>query len=317
MTTNTLFLGDLNYKNIILHLLEGNVKVNEVTNLRDAELVYCVYGRGPKLTLKTLNFWLNNDQKFILHWIGTDVLTHINKLSNNRNIKSLIYHKLWNYLLKRKTRKGSMINLCCAPWLCDELESVGILSNYIPITTINKSEFKFDEIKRDIDFMSYLPQGRGDLYNAEEIFKLAKKLINYKFVIIVPDISNLAELKYKNISENIQFLPKIQSSEITKLYRRAKIFLRFTNHDGLSLSVIESLANRMNVCWTYNYSNVEKICLPLGKNEIDLLEEKINQWSPNYNGQNFILSELNNEVVKIKFNTACQFFFNYSYDNHS
>lgn len=309
MSTKTYFCGDLMYKEIILQLLENNLKIEEVNHLDQAEFVYCVYGRGPKLNFKTLNFWLNNKQKLILHWIGTDVLTHVNKLKSNRNIRSLIYHRIWNFIIKRKTRNGSMINLCCAPWLCDELSIVGIKSEYLPLTTINKDKFNFEEVSREIDFMSYIPQNRAELYHSEDIFKLAVFLKEYKFLIIVPDINKISELSFKNIPENVLFIPKINHEEVTSLYRKSKVFLRFTEHDGLSLSVIESLANRTHVFWTYDFENVQKIKLPITENNFKLFTEALENWHPNFKGQEHVLTTLNIETIKNKFNIVLKLFF--------
>jgi hypothetical protein len=299
-TVRVFFGGDISYKSIIYHFLKPNSTIIEVTNLRDADLVYWVYGRGPTLNFKNLFFWISNRQKFILHWIGTDVLTHVSKLQS-RKIKTFIYHHFWNFLIKRKIKNNSMLCLCCAPWLCRELEEVGVSAQYIPLTTIENRNQEFEEEERTYDFMTYLPQGRLEIYNGETILQIAGVLTEYKFLIIVPDINDLSELKLHYKAQNITFQTKVDFKEMQTLYRNSKCFLRFTKHDGLSLSVMEATINRMHVFWTYEFPFVQKVDI---KNEEELkilLKRKIENWSPNYEGQTYILNEFRIDRIAEKF----------------
>lgn len=310
MATKVFFCGDLGYKPIILKLLSGLITVEETDALDKADLVYCVYGKGPKLNIKTSGFWLGNRQKYILHWIGTDVLSHVNKLTPRTNLRSRAYHTVWNYILKRKTRRKSMVNLCCAPWLCDELSVTGVKADYLPLTTLKKSTASLAEQVRDIDFLSYLPQARMDLYNANEVFRLAALLPGSKFTVIVPDADNASEVRYTNVPANVTFVPKMDHQQVLQLYRRSKIFLRFTQHDGLSLSVIEALANKMHVMWTYPFQHVQHITLPVTDSVAAQAKQLITNWTPNTAGQDFVLSELDSDVVKSRFDAMLNEFLN-------
>jgi len=294
------FGGDLSYKEIILFFFSKNISFIEVDDIKNADIIYWIYGKGPALNFKNLNIWISNKKKIIVHWIGTDVTTHLTKVKKNKKIKSRIYHKIWTYLICRKIKKGSMLNFCCAEWLCEELAETKIKSHYLPLTTLRKELFSFKESNRTIDFISYWFQKRIDEYNGELIFKIARKMSNYKFAVIIPDIIKRSELEINNIPENLTIMPRTDFSKMNEIYRNSKCFLRFPIHDGLSLSVLESIANRLQVFWTYKFPNVIKVEL----NDEDLLVQNlstvIENWQPNYEGQNKVLKDFDlEEIVKI------------------
>ncbi len=311
MRIKVFFSGDLSYKGIINKLLENSITIEETFNLKEADLIYCVYGRGPSLNFTNRKLWFSK-QKLIVHWIGTDVLTHVNKLTKNKNLRSLYYHKLWNKIIKIKTENKSMLNLCCAPWLCEELNQVGVKSTYVPLTTINQDLLLFEEEPRYYDFMSYLPQNRSELYNAEEVLKLARILNKRSFLIIVPDVSNISELKYLNVPSNTKIITRVSHEETIKLYRKSKFFLRFTEHDGLSLSVIESIASKSHVYWTYPFHNTFHIKLPLTNEQMSDMDKQVELWKPNNEGYEYISRELKIDKIQNEFkNTFTSFYFNY------
>jgi len=297
------FGGDLSYKDIVYSFLKKNMLVIEVDSLREADLIYWVYGNGPALNFKNLKFWVfSRNQKLILHWIGTDVLNHLIKIKSKK-LKSRVYYRIWNYLILRKIKNKAMFNFCCAPWLCEELEGAGIISSYLPLTTIKKELFDFPEKGRDFDFMSYLPQGRMDLYNGEYILNIARQMTESKFAIIIPDINSVSELKLVDVPANVIIFPRIEFSKMTEIYRNSKCFIRLTKHDGLSLSVMESLANRLQVFWTYDFPHVHKVNINDEKGVLESLKLIINSWSPNNDGQTYVLNNLNLPEIEKQFTT--------------
>lgn len=305
------FGGDTSYKEIVSAFLSKCSTYIEVSKINDADLIYWVYGNGPAFNFKNFTFWIKNNKKFILHWIGTDVLTHISKLRSTK-LKSRLYYGIWNRLILRKVKRRSMVNLCCAPWLCEELAEIGIPSTYLPLTTIKKEKFDFHESERGYDFMSYLPQGRMNLYNGEEVIKVASKMNIYRFILVIPDINSINELALKQIPDNITIIPRVDFEKMTDIYRNSKCFLRFTKHDGLSLSVIEAMANRMQVFWTYKYPNVHYVNLADRDNLLNLLYNTIENWKPNFEGQSYVLNNLNIHEIELKFLPIFQQLYDYN-----
>ena len=300
---NVFIGGDLSYKNIIITFLESSYDFELTEQFERADLIYWVYGNGPDLS-KNIKFWLVSKKKIILHWIGTDVLRHISKIKS-KNLKSLIYYRLWNYLIKRKVEKGDMINLCCAPWLIEELNNVGLNPKYVPITTINTSMHYDISIKRKFDFMSYIPQHSFDFYGGNLIFKLAEELKEFSFQILIPDIASFEEFSaYYPIPKNVTLLSRIEPLNMHKYYKKSKCFLRFTKHDGLSLSVIEALFNQLQVLWKYKLPTVTQIELKNIAALKEVMISTIRNWQPNFEGQKFVRDELNLIEATEKFKIA-------------
>ncbi len=308
---NVFFGGDISYKSIVANFLETDILINEVNAIKDAQLIYWVYGSGPKLTLKTLPFWLKSKQKIIIHWIGTDVLSRVTK-SKSKKIKTAIFFRIWNKLIEFKVKKKYMLNLCCAPWLCDELKQININSKYIPLTTIPGEKRNFKEKKREYDFMTYLPHSRWDFYNGDIILRIAKELKSRKFLLCIPDINNESHLQKDFRLPNITVISKIPHEQMTEYYRKSKCFLRFTNHDGLSLSVIEALMNKLHVFWTYHFPYVQFINITDSESLKDRLNDFTENWEPNSYGQEYAYNNLNIRSIKNMFSKLFRQFYDYN-----
>jgi hypothetical protein len=89
-----------------------------------------------------------------------------------------------------------------------------------------------------------------------------------------------------------------------ELYSKSKFFLRFTEHDGLSLSVLEALYFKLQVLWTYSFPHVYHI-----KNNdilIESLPDIVNEWRPNDEGHEYVLNNYSINVWKKDFSKLIQ-----------
>jgi hypothetical protein len=298
------FGGAINYKNSITSSF-GKLELEVVENLsKSVDIVYWVYGAGPNL-LSNIRLWLNKKPFLILHWIGTDVLVWNEKIKNGR-LKSKLYYQIWKLLIKYKQKRGSLINLSGAEWLKDELEEIGISSIVLPITTINEDLIKIDSgnTNRNIDFISYTPFARFEFYGGTKILELAELLPEYNFLLILPDISEIKANLFKKIPKNVNLSAQINFDEMQKLLRNSKCFLRFTKHDGLSLSVLESLLANTHVLWTHEFPFTQKINLNSNKNDIlKQLMIIISNWQLNQSGRDFVIKNFVSSKFVSNFNT--------------
>lgn len=298
------FGGDLYYKNHIVELVKEKINLIEVSEIIESDIIYWIYGPGPDLK-KYFKFWLSTHKAvLIIHWIGSDVLKYKNKYHQKKITMSKINFLIIKKLIQRKYKHNNLIHLAGAPWLFDELKELNIESRYFPLTKIDPSKYEYSQYNnnvKNIDFLSYLPQSRFDFYGGHEIFNIARILKNRKFIITVPDISDIDDLKIADVPDNVTLLPKVNDEEILQLFKKAKCFLRFTKHDGLSLSVLEALYFQLKVFWTYDFNFVNKAetkdCAKLAKQ----LDSCIEKWKPNIEGHKYILENFQVRSLKSKY----------------
>lgn len=249
-------------------------------------VIYYVYGKGP-VPHKNLKLWLSRKNLLILHWIGTDVLNAINPDANRRFYQK-VYETVWNILLRYKYKSNTLVHLAGAPWLVEELATIGIKAKYLPITSINTKnlEQSTNIIEKDIDILSYVPFKRFSFYGGNEIIKLAEEFPSYKFFLLHPDLDEITPDITKMYPENVIISPKVEFEDMQKLYLSSKVFLRLVEHDGLSLSVLEALFYKLQVFWTYPFPNVHYV------KDHELLKVDIKQnvenWVPNEQGHEYI-----------------------------
>lgn len=300
MKKNIYFGGAKNYSDLIFKGLkkENYSIINELNS--SVDIIYWIYGGGPKL-YKNLYYWLNPRKKIIIHWIGTDVLVWGRKINSN-NLRTRIYYKLWKSVIKYKVKTGQCINLAGAEWLKDELNEIGITSIVVPITSINLEIIKYiNRTKNDrlYDFISYTPYERFEFYGGHKIVEIAKVMKDRKFLLVMPDLQNLNKLDLK-YPPNVKIIPQINFIEMQKYLSNSKCFLRFTEHDGLSLSVLEALMHGLNVIWTYNFDYCKYINFYEMKTTeiIELLYKTVNEQIPKNDAHEFVLT--NFSVNKIQ-----------------
>jgi len=149
-------------------------------------------------------------------------------------------------------KRGGFIYLAVAPWLVDELSKVHIQATYLPITSIDIHNLGTvdSQQEKDIDFLRSVPFKRFDFYGGDNIVKLARRWQNYQFLIICPDLTEIPSDFIEQMPKNILVSPKVEGIKMPELYQRSKFFIRYTQHDGISLSVLEALYFNLEVLWT-------------------------------------------------------------------
>lgn len=262
-------------------------------------VIYYVYGKGPS-PHRNLKLWLSRKNLLIVHWIGTDVLNAIN---SNTHIKlhEKIYQTLWNFLLTYKYENNTLVHLAGAPWLVDELATVGIKAKYLPITSINTRNLEqfTNSAEKDIDIISYVPFNRFSFYGGDEIIKLAEELPAYKFFLLHPDLDEINPTINQNYPENVIVSQKVKFEDMQNLYSRSKVFLRLTEHDGLSLSVLEALFYKLQVFWTYPFPHTHHV-KDYETLKMDI-KKNVENWVPNEHGHEYIMNNFQIGNWKIQF----------------
>jgi hypothetical protein len=271
--------------------------------LAESDVVLWLYGKGPSVT-KNLLVWFRKDPLIINQWIGSDVAGEKEK-RHQRGINRILTG-IFNAVWKRKLQRGGLINLTSAPWLVDELSALGIPATSLPITTIDKNKLGTigSQPVKDIDFLSYVRFGRFDFYGGDKIVKLAKRWPQYTFMIICKDLQEVPCGFTEKMPKNLTVFPRVPSSEMYELYKRSKFFLRYTEHDAVSLSVLEALYFNLQVLWTYDFPYTMKIgTYDALSGAIPVLVET---WRPNEGAHAWVVENFSVEKWRKDFSEVLQ-----------
>ena len=177
------------------------------SDCREPDVIYWVGGKGPSIK-KYFLFWIKKNPLIINHWIGTDVLEEMKK--NQCPGLKRIQNFILDSIIRWKMKRGGLINLAVAPWLVDELSKVNIPATYLPLTTIETDYLGTVDIqhKKDIDFLSYVQFRRFDFYGGDKIVALATRWKNYKFLMILGDLTEIPPDFFEKIPGKCYCFPK-------------------------------------------------------------------------------------------------------------
>jgi hypothetical protein len=264
--------------------------------IKQSDVIYWLSGKGPSM-MKYFIVWIKKDPLIINHWIGSDVTNEIEIYYHGDRIHNFIR----DFISRWKLKRGGLINLAVSPWLVDELVKIHINATYLPITTIdkNKMETVGNQKGKNIDFLSYVLVRRFDFYGGDKIVKLAERWKNYQFLIILADLNEIPPDFIENMPRNLTFSPRVTRKKMAELYQRSKFFIRYTQHDGLSLSVLEALYYNLQVVWTYDFPYTLKI--EDQEKFSDSIPSLVNNWQPNHNGHTFVTENFSIDMWKTNF----------------
>jgi glycosyltransferase involved in cell wall biosynthesis len=167
----------------------------------------------------SMNLVLKRCKKLILQWQGTDAL-----LAMERFQKGIIERRYIDYAS----------NFVDSEWLFDEIKSLNVPVEYLNFksVTVQACTKKYERIS----VVSYVAESRQEFYGMQKIAEIAK---------VFPEIDfHLFGLKTAEFSttSNVHFHGWVTPETFAKRLKETPIFLRLTDHDGFSVSVIEALA---------------------------------------------------------------------------
>lgn len=198
--------------------------------LLQCNIVYCVGGVSKYNKIVVWAKILR--KKMIIHWIGTDVLLAIEAAE-----KGLKFHK-------------GDIELAGSELLVEELKGIGIKACRIPIVPFN-SKFSLKKYPEKHSVLVYLPEGREEFYGRKIIKELAMREPDILFHIVANN--GMEDLK----NDNVIFHGFLNSEEMERLYEEITILVRYPEHDGMSMMVIEALGMGKHVLYKYKHPYVE------------------------------------------------------------
>lgn len=184
----------------------------------------------------SLNLVLFFRKKLIMQWHGSDVLTLKEGLKNkSAELK---------YLKKA-------VSYTDAVWLKDELEELGVsaqILHFKHVETVSENE-KF----LTYDAVTYLAEDNELFYGIQHIEQLAAAFPETKFHVVGSSGKNVKTLS------NVVFYGWVDRLQMKKLLNMHPIFIRLTDHDGYSLSILEAIANGNYVLWNNPHPCVKNV----------------------------------------------------------
>lgn len=167
------------------------------------------------------------NKKVIMHWVGTDVLTAKKDLKTDNYCQNYIW---------------GIYHFCEVSWIQEELKEIGITAEIVPFATIEGKIGKDVNLPSKFSILTYIPENRPEFYGMEEVIRLA---------LDFPDIAiNVTAMRAypKALPGNIRLLGWVE--DLAKELANCVLYLRMTEHDGLSFLVLEALANGRYVCYS-------------------------------------------------------------------
>lgn len=181
----------------------------------------------------SLNWVLFWKKKLILQWMGTDALLAMERMKDNSILRKYIDYAE---------------NHVDSPWLEKEVRSLNIKTKQVPFKYVNPVNLieKYD----DVSVITYIAGPRAQFYGFERIQKMATKFPEISFHIYGMDRPEEEQ------RENLIFYGWTTAEEFNEGLRKSAIFVRLTEHDGFSISILEALANGCEVIWTHPTKNI-------------------------------------------------------------
>jgi len=176
----------------------------------------------------SLNWVLRLRKKLIMQWMGTDLLNATKQhQAGTLNRKYIDYATHW----------------VDASWLKEEVEALGVPAQEVQFKKVDpvvliKSYFEFELI-------TYIPQSRQAFYGLNQIVELALHYSQLKFHVF-----GMKDTEEK-LPTNIYCHGWTSEQEFLEKMRHCAVYIRLTEHDGNSLSVIQALNSGCEVVWNY------------------------------------------------------------------
>lgn len=210
------------------------------------------------------------------YWLGTDVLNTVEEAEAGT--------------LRRAAVSSSRndLHIADAPWLADELESVGIQATHACVPQPYRAPDVVVPLPARFSVLTYLSADRFDFYGGEAILEAARRLPEVRFDVVgrTGDPTGTAPA-------NVRWHGWV--SDMPRFYAEATVVVRIPHHDGFGATVIEGLLNARHVIYTHEVPFVRRIAPATGETLVEALEELRSaategRLQPNLAGRDYALA---------------------------
>tara|TARA_Y100000385_G_scaffold262613_1_gene294404 strand:+ start:6291 stop:7217 length:927 start_codon:yes stop_codon:yes gene_type:complete len=200
-------------------------KVKAALQVPRADCIFSINGAIVSSGVFDLAFKKN--VPIIMNWVGTDVLKAIDAYKNNKHQQHYI---------------DRTMHFCEVDWIQEELKEIGINAEVVNFAAFDKS-FELAEVtSTKLSILSYIPENRSEFYGMNTMIRLAKKFPDVNFTLAGTEGTDFAPLP-----NNLKALGWV--SNMGAVYNQAHACLRYTDHDGLSSFILESMARGKQVLY--------------------------------------------------------------------
>lgn len=170
----------------------------------------------------------------IMNWVGTDVLKAIDACKNGSHQQHYI---------------DNAIHFCEVHWIQEELKEIGVHAQVVNFAAFDKTYELKEAVCERLHVLSYIPEIRSNFYGIETLIRMAQKFPEVDF-----SIAGTSAQKYQPLPANLQALGWVD--DMNALYTKVHACIRYTEHDGLSSFILESMARGKKVL----YNNPFNFC---------------------------------------------------------
>lgn len=196
--------------------------------LRKADALICFGGPAPNAALAIAA--RRRNLPVLVIWAGSDV---IKAQSDPFDLEVI--------------KQEGFVNLAVAPWLVDELQSLGISATYVPVAGM-ASGGPVKPFPKTFRVLTYLPEPRRDFYGAALVYEVARAMPQVQFSVVG------AGGRSPEAPQNVEFCGLV--NDMQDRIDGATVLLRMPEHDGTSMLVLEALSRARHVVWNYRFPHV-------------------------------------------------------------
>ncbi|MHA1617027.1 MAG: hypothetical protein ACTSX9_06970 [Candidatus Njordarchaeales archaeon] len=262
---------------------ELNINISHVTSIKQLFLTFWRYDIIHVIFSATITYWglivplikfLSRGKKIIImHWIGSDVL--ILRKSRIRRFLNRIIQPFVDY------------NLTVSEPLQEALKQNGVKALKIGIFLPRTIPENISSLPSRLSILFYLPRHRYAFYGGEIMERVARDFPEAIIYVVRNDGEGMPKFP------NVKYLGFIKPEKMSEIYKKIKVCIRFTKHDGLPLTVLESLVHGRYAIFNHagvfpeniillarNYEDVRKYLMQL--RNISKINYIGRQWALNF-----------------------------------
>ena len=198
--------------------------------LARADVVYLIGSRIEKGSPQDRLLQLRR-KPVVIHWVGTDVLIATEEHARGRASERIAERAL---------------HWCDAPWLVDELRTLGVRSSHVPLP-IPLAAGEPSPLPAEFRVLLYLPVDAFDreVFDMETLLRLPLEFPGVPFVLLPSPPASLPQPLPPNLEA------RGWVADMDAVYREISCMIRLTSHDGTSFMVVETLARGRQAIWTF------------------------------------------------------------------
>ena len=226
---------------------------------------------APDIKKTNIVNWLNPRNIHIVHWIGND---SVSLSAQKGGLFQKIRDRFKWFLFKLLCKFFCVKNISSAPWIGKDVENrLRVPCPFVIISSLSKAEArkccdlgqKIEWRQKSVDFLTYIPVAKQDLYSLSDIISAALVVPQRKFLIVSPGLTDVSE--FPELPGNIRLLPSQPKEQMRELFLQSKCLIRLKKGgDAYALMVLEAISFGLHVIWNVPDSQFQHIKCVGGKN---------------------------------------------------